>query len=314
MRSTRLLLGGYAITMQGVAGFDLRDTYHLIIAISWPRFLLVVVCAHLAFNIGFALLFMARPDSIANMPPGSFADAFFFSVETSATVGYGDMHPVTFYGHAVCTAEIFVGIAFTALATGLLFVRFSRPKARIRFAENAVVASHAGQPTLMIRLANGRRGLLYDAAAHLALLLSIRGEHGELVRRLHELRLARSRLPIFTVTWTLMHRIDDDSPLHNYDAAQLLEHDAHLLVGIGGHDATLAAQVVATKGYSPSKILFGMRYADVFSFDAQGHPVADLSAVSGIERDVGDEPVAIRLGGPSLERGRALADAQEQPH
>ena len=108
--------------------------------------------------------------------PGSFADAFFFSVETSATVGYGEMHPVTFYGHAVCTAEIFVGIAFTALATGLLFVRFSRPKARIRFAENAVVASHAGQPTLMIRLANGRRGLLYDAAAHLALLLSVRGE------------------------------------------------------------------------------------------------------------------------------------------
>ena len=175
VRSTRLLLGGYAITMQGVADFDLRDTYHLIIAISWPRFLLVVVCAHLAINIGFALLFMARPDSIANMPPGSFADAFFFSVETSATVGYGDMHPVTFYGHAVCTAEIFVGIAFTALATGLLFVRFSRPKARIRFAENAVVASHAGQPTLMIRLANGRRGLLYDATAHLALLLSTSG-------------------------------------------------------------------------------------------------------------------------------------------
>ena len=119
-----------------------------------------MVCAHLAINIGFALLFVAQPDSIAHMPPGSFADAFFFSVETSATVGYGDMHPVTVYGHAVCTAEIFVGIAFTALATGLLFVRFSRPKARIRFAESAVVALHAGQPTLMIRLANGRRGLL----------------------------------------------------------------------------------------------------------------------------------------------------------
>jgi inward rectifier potassium channel len=295
VRSTRLLLGGYAIsyaiTTRGVAGFDPRDTYHLIIAISWPRFLLIVVCAHLAINIGFALLFMAQPVSIAHMRPGSFADAFFFSVETSATVGYGDMHPVTVYGHAVCTAEIFVGIAFTALTTGLLFVRFARPKARIRFAENAVVALHVGQPTLMVRLANGRSGMLYDAVAHLALLLSIRGERGEVVRRLHELRLARSRLPIFALTWTLMHRIDDDSPLRNYDAARLLEHDAHLLVGIGGHDVTLAAQVVDIKGYSPSKILFGMRYADVFSFDAQGHPVADLAAVSGIERDVGDEPL-----------------------
>ena len=98
-----------------------------------------------------------------------------------------------------------------------------------------------------------------------------------MVRRLYELRLPRSRLPIFTLTWTLMDRIDDDSPPRNYDAARLLEHDAHLLVGIVGHDVTLAAQVVDTKGYAPSEIQFGMRYADVFSFDAQGHPVVDLS-------------------------------------
>src|SRR5260370_22650099 len=181
-RSSRLVLGGDTMTMKGVAGFDLRDSYHLVIATSWPRFLLMVVAAQIAINVSFALLYLAQPGAIANAHPGSFADAFFFSVETSATVGYGEMYPATLYGHIVCTAEIFVGITFTALATGLLFVRFSRPRARIRYAENAVIASHAGQPTLMIRIANGRRSLLYDAVAHLNLLLSARGENGEVYR------------------------------------------------------------------------------------------------------------------------------------
>ena len=178
-RWSRLVLGGYTITRKGVAGFDLRDSYHLVIALSWPRFIVLVVAVHPAINVGFAVLYLAQPAAIANAHRGSLADAFFFSVETSATVGYGEMYPTTLYGHIVCTAEIFVGVAFTALATGLLFVRFSRPRARILYAAHAVIGRHAGQPTLMIRIANGRHGLLYDASAHLGLLLTIRGEHGE---------------------------------------------------------------------------------------------------------------------------------------
>ena len=121
-----MVLGGYTITRKGVAGFDLRDSYHLVIALSWPRFIVLVVAVHPAINVGFALLYLAQPAAIANAHRGSLADAFFFSVETSATVGYGEMYPATLYGHIVCTTEIFVGVAFTALATGLLFVRFSR--------------------------------------------------------------------------------------------------------------------------------------------------------------------------------------------
>ena len=286
----RLALGGYTITMKGIARPDLRDAYHLVVALSWPRFILFVVTVHIAINVAFSLLYLAQPGAIANAQRGSLLDAFFFSVETSATVGYGEMYPATLYGHVVCTVEIFVGVAFTALATGLLFVRFSRPRARILYAANPVVARHAGHPTLMIRIANGRRGLLYDAAVHLSLLLSTRGERGELLRRVYELQLARSRLPMLSLTWTLMHRIDDRSPLNGYDAARLLEQDALLLLSIEARDLTVSADVIDTKGYMPTEILFGMRYAELVSFGADGHPVADLSAVSRLEPDVGPEP------------------------
>jgi len=288
--SSRLVVGGYTITMKGIARADLRDSYHLVIALSWPRFILLVAAVHIAINVGFAMLYLVQPGAIANARPGSFADAFFFSEETSATVGYGEMYPATLYGHVISTAEIFVGVAFTALATGLLFVRFSRPKARILYATNPVIARHSGYPTLMIRIANGRRGLLYDAAAHLSLLLSIRGENNELFRRVYELQLTRSRLPIFSLTWTLMHRIDETSPLKGYDTARLVEQDALLLLGVEARDITVSAGVIDTKGYGPTEILFEMRYADLVSFDSTGHPVADLSAVSRLEPDIGAEP------------------------
>jgi inward rectifier potassium channel len=275
--------------MKGVVGFNPRDTFHLVVALSWPRFLLLAVGAELLMNSGFALLYLAQPTAIANVRPGSFADAFFFSVETSATVGYGDMHPVTFYGHVVCTVEIFSGIAMTALATGLLFVRFSHPRPRIGYAENAVIARHRGQPTLMIRVANLRRAVLYDAVAHLNLLLSIRDPRGEILRRIHELRLTRPRLPMFALAWTLMHRIDETSPLHGYDPALLKEHDARLWLSVEATDVALATQVIDTKGYTPGQIAVGMRYAELLSVDREGNAVADLSAVSRLERDIGPE-------------------------
>lgn len=289
-RPSKLVLGGYTIWIKGTARLDPRDSYHTVIALSWPRFLLLAVAAQLAINISFALLYMAQPSAVANARPGSFFDTFFFSVETSSTVGYGEMYPATFYGHSVASAEILVGMAFTALMTGLLFVRFARPKAQIRYAQNAVIASHDGHPTLMIRIANARRSLLYDAVVHLNLVLTIGGEHGENVRRVYELQLARSRLPMFSLTWTLMHRIDASSPLHGCDAAWLVEHNARLLLAVEARDVIVGAQVVDTKGYAPTQLLFGMRYTESVSIDAEGHLIADIAAISGIERDIGPEP------------------------
>ena len=283
-------IGGYRLTVRGRRWFDPRDLYHTVIALSWWRFLLLAVGACLAMNVAFAVLYVERPGAVANARAGSFADAFFFSVETAATVGYGDMYPATLFGHIVCTVEIFTGIAFTTLTTGLLLVRFSRPKARFFYAENAVVASHRNRPTLMIRVANGRHSLLYDAVAHLSLLINSRNEQGEVIRAVHELRLERTGLPMMLLTWTLMHVVDETSPLFGYDTARLVADDAYLVLGVGARDVTLAAQVMDTKGYASAAIRFGMRYADVLSFDSHQHPVADLASVSQMEPDVGPEP------------------------
>jgi len=287
--SAKLRLGGYEVGKRGVARFDFGDPYHLAVSLSWPRMLLLLVVVHTAVNFGFALLYLGRPGAIANARPGSIADAYFFSLETSSTVGYGEMYPASIYGHVVCAAEIVVGLAFTALVTGLLFVRFSRPKARFCYAGQAVVASHAGRPTLMIRIANGRRGLLADATATLTLMRTSR-EGGTVLRQMLELRLTRTRLPVFPLTWTLMHEIDAASPLHGYDAAGLLADDVRLFLAVEARDVTLAATVLDVRDYGPGEILFGMRYAEAICLDARGHPVADLTRVGLIERDIGPEP------------------------
>jgi inward rectifier potassium channel len=287
--SAKLLLGGYEIGKRGVARFDFGDPYHLAVSLSWPRMLLLLIMVHTAINLGFAMLYLGRPGAIANARPGSVSDAYFFSLETSATVGYGEMYPASFYGHVVSAAEIIIGVAFTALVTGLLFVRFSRPRARFRYAGQAVVALHAGRPTLMVRIANGRRGLLADAAASLTLMRTSR-EGGIVLRQMHELRLTRTRLPVFPLTWTLMHEIDAVSPLHGYDSAGLLADDVRLFLAVEARDVTLAATVLDVRDYGPGEILFGMRYAEALCLDKRGHPIADLTRIGLIERDVGPEP------------------------
>ena len=289
--TTQIIIGGYTLCLKGVQRFNFRDSYHLLLALSWPRFLLTLLLAHLGMNVLFALLYWLQLGSVANAAPGSILACFFFSIETWATVGYGDMYPATLYGHTVAAAEMLISLAFTALMTGLLFVRFARPKAQIRYADNAVIASHQGQPTLMIRIANGRRSLLYNAEAHLNLLLTRVTDEREVIRRVFELRLTRSHLPIFSMSWVLMHRIDATSPLHGYDEAKLAKHDARLMLSVEAHDTTVSAEVVDVKSYDSDHILFGRRYAASVSMDALGRPVVDLTAVGNTEPDAGPEPV-----------------------
>jgi inward rectifier potassium channel len=160
----------------------------------------------------------------------------FFSIETLATVGYGEMYPATFYGHVVASAEIVYGLAFTAILTGLTFVRFSRPRAKLVFAANPVVAMHNGKPTLMVRIGNGRAGVLADAAAKLNVLLSETTAEGKLFRRAQELRLERAHIPLFPLDWTLMHVLDERSPLHGYDTARAIEADARVFLTLEARD------------------------------------------------------------------------------
>lgn len=288
-------IGSYEFQKKGVSRFGLTDPYHLAIALSWPHFLAVFLAAYLLVNCVFATLFWLVPGSVANVRPNSFQDCFFFSIETLATVGYGNMYPANLYGYVVMAGEIICGLGFTAILTGLTFVRFSRPRLRLIFAQTAVVAMHRGKPTLMVRIANGHPAALLDATAKLNVLLTETTPQGRPFRRARELRLQRAHLPVFPLTWTLMHVLDERSPLHGYDADRVKADRAQLFVIVEARDPTLSTTVHDSRDYPPEDIRFGQRYADAISTAEDGTTIiADMTRIGAVEPD---------LGGDWLEQG-----------
>ena len=212
--------------------YDWRDIYHFILTLSWPQFAGLVLGIYVFINLCFAMLYLLGGRCIAGLVPGSFSDAFFFSVETLATVGYGHAYPDTLYGHCVATLEIMVGLFGLAVMTGLIFVRFSRPTARIKFSEVAVVAPFNGFPTLMIRLANLRHHAMVEAEFRLLLGRSELTREGEDVRRFYPLRLQFDHLINFPAALTLRHVIDETSPLFGLTPQDFKLADSRMLASV----------------------------------------------------------------------------------
>jgi inward rectifier potassium channel len=287
-RGMTIRLGAFALTARGVAKYDWRDPYHIALTLSWPRFFTLVLALDLLINFIFALLYVAEPGSIKNAAPGSLSDAFFFSIETLATVGYGEMAPGSLYGHIVAAVEIFCGMGFVAIIAGLLFVRFSRPRARILYAHQAVVGRFNGRRTLMIRIANGRAHPLTDAHARLTALFNEWSKEGQFYRRIYDLPLIRAHVPIFGLTWTLMHEINEKSPLNGYDQEAFRKNVARIFLAIDARDPMLEARVYDTKDYAPEEVLFDRRYADAVAIDQEGRTIADLTRVSLTEPEIPD--------------------------
>jgi inward rectifier potassium channel len=277
--------GAFELMLRGAVRYDLRDPYRLAVTLSWPLFFLAVLAVDLAINLGFALLYLPDPGGIANARPGVFSDVFFFSIETMATVGYGVMAPSDLYCHVVSSIEILCGLVFNATMTGLIFVRFAKPKAKILFARTAVIANHNGGKALMIRLGNGRASVLADATARLSVFLLERDPSGKLQRIGHKLTLVEPVLPVLALTWTLVHEIDAHSPLADHTPERLAGLDARLLLTVEARDTALGAVVFAMHDYTVAGIRVGMRYQDAVAFDAQGHVEGDLGKLSLIEPD-----------------------------
>lgn len=256
-----------------------RDLYHTLMALSWPRLIASVLGSYLALNLLFALVFTALPGSIANAEPGSFSDAFSFSVQTFATIGYGAMAPASQAGHVVMVLEAFVGMLTTALVTGAVFAKFSRPSARVRFAKVAVVAPRNGVPHLMFRMANERGNQIVEARVQVALAVWERTAEGELMRRFVDLRLVRAQNMMFALSWTAMHAIDADSPLYGQTQASLRDAEAELVVALVGTDETMAQMVHARWSYLPDEILFDHRYADMIGFLPDGRRTVSIDRI-----------------------------------
>ena len=263
-------IGGRRFITQGLETNVWSDFYFNAMTVSWPRFFGSLATIFVMLNLAFACLYWFGEAPIANAKPGSFSDLFFFSVETTSTVGYGDMHPQTMYGHAIATVENFVGMVSLAVMTGLVFSRFSRPRARLIYAENAVIARHNGQPTLMVRLANARNNFITNASAKVWVIRPEESREGRRMTRFVPLRLDRDENPIFALTWTLMHIIDEASPLYGMDAEAIVASEMNFVVSISGLDETSAQLVYSRKPYPARSIKVDHEFVDVVSIDEDG--------------------------------------------
>ena len=248
-------------------GFDFLDPYYWLMEIRWPAFLATQGLCFLLINLIFGIMYASMPGSVANAEPGSLSDAFFFSVYTLATVGYGNMYPASPAGQAVAAVEVFVGLFFLAAVTGLVFARFSRPRHGLLFSRNAVLGRYKGKKALMVRVAWTRSFPLLDGIAEMSWLEQVRDPEGKDFRRLRELELVRSHNPIVGLGWTLIHVLPEDS-----DIISALEGDGPVLLtaSVSGTDMLLASPSQAVQRYGRDEIMADHEFVDMVSEDENG--------------------------------------------
>jgi inward rectifier potassium channel len=269
--------GTFQIRRVGVRSIWHRDLYHYLRTTTWPRLVLSLSLLWLVANALFALLYLAGGPCIANAEEGSFSDAFFFSVQTMATIGYGALSPATPYANVLVTVEAFFGLLVTAGATGLFFAKLSTPTARVMFAEAALIGTSEGKPTFMFRMANERASQIVDATVRVTIARDEMDERGAMTRRLYDLELVRERSPFFALTFTAMHVIDEASPLHGATEEALLASNTTALVTLTGIEESLVEQVHARYAYSADRIFIGHRYVDVLRVDELGERYVDYT-------------------------------------
>jgi inward rectifier potassium channel len=265
MRRTRV--GLRDVISQGIRREILQDLYHYAMMASWTRLFATIIAFFLLFDVLFGCLFHLVPNCIANLSPPGFLGDFFFSVETLATVGYGEMHPQTLYGHTIAMIEIFTGLLMLALITGLMFARFSRPRARFLFSRYAVVRPIDGKLTLMFRAANERQNVVQDASAQLRMLRNDVTLEGYRIRRIIDLPLVRSEHPVFSLGWNIMHVIDDASPLRHETSRTLDDREAIFILSLSGTDETTGQVLMARGEYRASALRWNSTFRDILEQD-----------------------------------------------
>ncbi len=259
------------------------DVYHWLLTTSWPVFAAIGAGAYLALNTLFALLYLIDPGGIDHARPGSFVDAFFFSVETIGTIGYGVLSPKGVYANLVMTAENFLGLSFVAVATGVIFARVSRPTARVVFSRNALITRYDGQNVLMLRAANERANQILEAEVTLNITKQRRTAEGQMMRRFEDLKVARARSPLFALTWAIMHVIDETSPLYGETLESMEAEGLQIIVVLSGVDETFAQRIHARYAYLPEDIVWDKRFADVILYDEDGRRIIDYGRFHDVE-------------------------------
>jgi inward rectifier potassium channel len=240
-----------------------RDPFHLALTIPWLGFVGLIVVVYILINGVFAVAYLLGGDCLAVARPGNFADYFFFSVQTLASIGYGAVHPTTFYANFIVTLEAIVSLLLVAVVTGLAYARFSHPKAKVLFSDRVVIAPYNGIPTLMFRVANERRNIIVEAQLQVYLLIDQVTQEGQSMRLVRDLKLVRQRTPALSLTWTAMHVIDEQSLLWGHDESSLQAINAQIQVSLVGMDETVAYTISVRHTYATHEILYNHRFVDI---------------------------------------------------
>ncbi len=242
------------------------DMYHRLMTCRWWQFFAVILGSLVIINGIFAGLYLVQPGSISSANGPSVHDAFFFSVQTLATIGYGGMVPATTYADVLVTIEATLGMLWTAVVTGLTFAKFSRPTAKVLFSRTMVLAPRNGVPTLMFRLANWRHNRIVEARIDVSAIIEETTAEGETMRRPVALRLVRQKNAVFWMSWTVMHPIEADSPLHGDGALdRLREQGVNIVVSLNGIDEDFSQPIHSYHTYTVDDIIEGHRFVDILS-------------------------------------------------
>jgi inward rectifier potassium channel len=282
--------GSFNVVRSGLGTLETLAPYHAMLAISWRGFLSVVALFYVVLNLVFACAFyICGPDALAgpggDMLGGRFSRAFFFSVQTFATIGYGQIGPNGLASNLIVTVEALIGLMYQALATGLLFARFARPTASIVFSDNAVIAPYAGGRALMFRIANRRRNQIIQLGAQVLFSRLVDDDSGNAVRRYEVLALERNSVAFFPLSWTVVHPIDNASPLARLDAADLERQQAEILVLLSGIDETFEQTVHSRSSYRAEEIVWNARFRSMFvtADGSKRHIAVDIQRLHEIE-------------------------------
>ena len=260
------------------------DLYHSTLSLSWIEFNALFVIIFVIINLLFGFLYWLNSDSIGGLDSHSYINYFFFSVQTLATIGYGNMYPNSLYGTVLVTTEAMVGLLSLGLFAAVAFSRLSLPRALIAFSDKAVISNHNGVPTLMIRLANNRSNSVIDAKISLSLFKQESTSEGSSMMRIYDLNLLRSTSPMLLLTWLVMHPIDKNSPLFGINELELQESNLTIVATVTGLDETLSQTIHAKTSYQNTDILWNKRFKDLFKINKEKNiQFIDLSELNAFE-------------------------------
>lgn len=270
------------VRRKGVEESLLDDVYHRLLRMSWPRFFSLMVVIYLAVNTVFAALYAVIPGGVANIERGDFLNFLAFSVQTMSTVGYGHFYPITQSANALITIQSAVGLFFTAVLTGLVFAKFSTPLVRIVFSRNILHTLLNGRPVLSLRVGNFRANHIYEGRARLTLLRDEITSEGERLRRMIDLKLIRDTTPLFALSWTLFHPLDDSSPLQGLSLEEIRAARHEFFATFIGFEQDLERDVVAHNFYDAASVVRAKKFADMITVVGDVREV-DFSRLHEIE-------------------------------